>query len=241
MSVLSMYRRIRWPGWLELYRRRLPSPLVVLNLIDYRDREQYRWYGLFVVPAIYGVGGSVQWTGEWEASLLGERQGEALLLVQYPSQRRFLMMVTNPYYALINRFRENADAWFEASFTEASGDAKILRRQRLLLAAHCDDAGQAAQVEALLVAAGAEKVYAVRESAAFEIFREYRDSDPHPLRKKHALFFNPGPLAEGLPSALRQQLESIPGLSLQLYRRQRREEMLPQPLARVLNRRGSAA
>jgi uncharacterized protein (DUF1330 family) len=241
MSVVSMYRRIRWPGWFELYRRKLPRPLVVLNLIDYRDREQYRWYGLFVVPAIYGVGGAVHWAGEWEASLLGERQGEALLLVQYPSQRRFLLMVTNPYYALINRFRENADAWFEASFTEARGDAALLRRQRLLLAAHCDDDAQAARVAGLLNAAGAEKVYAVRETAAFEIFREYRDSDPHPLRKKQALFFRPGPLADGLPEPLRQQLEAIPGLSLQLYRRQRRQDMLPQPLARVLNRRGSAA
>jgi hypothetical protein len=237
--MLSIYRRISWPGWLELYRRQLPSPLVVLNLIDYRDREQYLWYGLFVVPTIYGVGGAVQWAGEWQGALLGERQGEALLLVQYPSQRRFMLMVTNPYYALINRFREKADAWFEASFTQPEGDAQVLRRQRQLLVAHCDDAAQAGMVGGLLVAAGAEKVYAVREAAAFDIFREYRESDPHPLRKKHALFFSPGPLAGGLPETLRRQLEQVPGLSLQAYRRQRRDDMLPHPLARLLKRNGA--
>lgn len=234
MGMLAMYRRINWRSWLELYRRELPSPLVVLNLIDYRDREPYRWYGVFVLPAIYAVGGAVQWAGEWRESLIGERQGEALLLVRYPSQRRFLLMVTNPYYAAINRFREKADAWFEASFTRASGDPEQLRRQRQLLIVHCDDEHQAQQAEGLLSAAGAERVYAVREAATLGMFKEYEPSDPHPLRKKHALFFAPGALGAALPEPLRRALEQIPGLSLQLYHRQKRREALPRPLARLV-------
>lgn len=236
MSLLSMYQRISWPGWLEMYRRELPQPVEVLNLIDYGDREQFLWYGLFVAPTIYGVGGGVQWAGEWEASLLGERQAEALLLVRYPSHRRFLLMVTNPYYALINLFRQNGEARFEASFTQPQGDAQDLRRQRNLLVAHCNDEKQAAQVEQLLAKAGAEKVYAVHEVAAFDFFREYSPSDPNPLSMKRALFFKPGPLAKGLSDALERKLRSgVPGASLQLYRRHSRKAMLPRPLSRLFN------
>lgn len=234
MGLLAMYRRIHWPSWLELYRRELPSPLVVLNLIDFREREPYRWYGLFVYPAIRAVGGAVQWSGEWRHSLLGERQAEALLLVRYPNQRRFLLMVTNPYYAAINRFREKADAWFEASFTRPSGNAAQLARQRQLLVAHCDDEGQAGRIAALLTNAGAEQVYAVSEAAALGMFKEYEPSDPHPLRKKRALFFAPGSLGTELPVALRRELEQIPGVSLQFYCRQKRRDALPAPLARFL-------
>lgn len=233
-SFLSMYRRIHWPGWLEMYRRELPQPLEVLNLIHYGDREQFLWYGLFVAPTIYGVGGGVQWAGEWQASLLGERQAEALLLVRYPNHRRFLLMVTNPYYALINRFRQNGEARFEASFTQPQGDAQALRRQRQLLVAHCADEQQAGRVGQLLAKAGAEKVYAVQEVAPFEFFREFHPSDPNPLRLKQALFFRPGPLAAGLTDALCRQLQKqAPGLSLQIYQRQSRKAMLPRPLSRL--------
>ncbi|MGH8454015.1 MAG: hypothetical protein ACRES4_03040 [Nevskiales bacterium] len=236
MSLLSMYQRISWPGWLEMYRRELPQPVEVLNLIDYGDREQFLWYGLFVVPTIYGLGGGVQWSGEWQASLLGERQAEALLLVRYPSHRRFMLMVTNPYYALINLFRQNGEAHFEASFTQPEGDPQVLRRERQLLVAHCDDEAQATSIKQLLAKAGAEKVYAVHEVAAFDFFREYSPSDPNPLRMKRALFFRPGPLSEGLTDALGLKLQSqAPGLSLQIYRRQSRKAMLPQPLSRLFN------
>lgn len=235
MSILGMYRRISWPQWRAMYRRQLPQPLVVLNLIEYGNREQFLWYGLFVTPTIYGVGGGIQWAGEWQRSLMGQRQAEALLLVRYPDQRRFLLMVTNPYYALINLFRQNGEARFQASFTQAEGDPQALRRQRQLLVAHCDDGIQARQIDALLQAAGAEKVYAVHEVAAFDFFREYRPSDPNPLEMKHALFFRPGPLADGLSDALERQLQSsLPGVVLQLYRRQPRKAMLPRPLARLL-------
>ena len=233
MSPFSMYQRISWRGWREMYQRKLPQPLEVLNLIEYGDREQFLWYGLFVMPAIYSAGGNLQWAGEWQRALLGERQAEALLVVRYPNHRRFLLMVTNPYYALINLFRQNGEARFEASFTQPEGDPRELRRQRQLLVAHCRDTHEVAAVEALLTAAGAEKVYAVSEVAAFDFFSEYSPSDPNPLSLKHALFFRPGALAAGATEVLRRQLqECAPGLSLQIYHRQPRKAMLPRPLAR---------
>jgi hypothetical protein len=241
MSVLSMYQRISWPKWLEMYRRKLPEPLEVLNLIDYGEREQFLWYAMFVGPPILAIGGSLQWAGEWQASLLGKRQSEALLLLRYPNHRRFLLMVTNPYYALINLFRQNGEAQFQASFTDPEGDPKALRRQKQLLVAHCDNASQAEIVERLLEKAGAVPVYRVHEAAAFEIFREFSASDPNPLKKKWVVFFEPGRLADGLTDALEKQLKSkVRGLSLQRYGRLSRGQMLPRPLAKLFARRRAA-
>ena len=55
-----------------------------------------------------------------ERALLGEPLADKLLVVRYPSHRRFLAMVLNPYYFAINEFRERGVTRFEASFTKVA-------------------------------------------------------------------------------------------------------------------------
>jgi len=112
----------------RLLRAPVHRPTDVLNLIDYADRRFYLWYGAFVLPTIYGVGGSIRWGGEHRSSLLGDPVGHTLLVVRYPTHRHFLLMTVNPYFALINHLRVRGVSRFAASFTRVLVPDTELRR-----------------------------------------------------------------------------------------------------------------
>jgi uncharacterized protein (DUF1330 family) len=239
-----MYDRISPRAVLRLYRQNLPRPVDVLNLIRFADREQYRWYGLFVAPTILGVGGGMLWAGRWEKRLLGEAQAEELLVVRYPSHRRFLLMTMSPYYALINRFRERGVAKFEASFTHASRCAPDLRRQKELLVVHYNNpAGRDVRkpLEAALLKLGAKPVYATSESSPIDCFRRRQPSDPNPLSYKSVIFCSLP--AKGLKLDVKKSAplrRVAKGLSMQIYARESMNNLTPEkmaPLLRLLRKR----
>lgn len=241
MSEKNIYSRIDRKAAKDLYRAKLPEPVDVLNLIDFADREQYRWYGMAITPLIYGLGGSVRWAAEWERSLLGERQAEELLIVRYPNHRRFLLMTMNPYYKAINRWRERGVARFEASFCHANEPDRVLSRERKLLVAHVNSADPDRALERLsatLTAVGAELVYEVRETSSFSFFRRFRPYDPNPLKYKQVAFFRLGADGAAAIDAKRmtQLSTALPDLSLQLYRQARPESLLPAPVAKLMRR-----
>src|SRR5437870_1736902 len=158
-----MLTRIRPRPLLDLARRDLPGPVDVINLITPSRMESYRWYGLLVMPALTLVGGRVLWMGRFERSVAGERQADKLLIVRYPSHRRFLAMTLNPYYLAINRLREAGVRRFEASFTHASHCDPGLARRRALVAVHFNSRPGEDALEAVVDAASpvaGELVYA---------------------------------------------------------------------------------
>lgn len=242
MSDRKIQGRLDRQAARALFRRKLPEPVDVLNLIDFADREQYRWYGMGVVPLIYGLGGSVRWSGEWERALIGDRQAEELLVVRYPNHRRFLLMTMNPYYTAINKLRERGVARFQASFCYASvSGGKQLSQEKLLIVAHfnSDDPDSARlTLERKLARAGAEVAYAAGETSPFSFFRRFRPSDPNPLKYKQVVFFRIGAerLAKLNRNVLAELHSALPELSLQVYRRARPESLLPAPVAKLVRR-----
>jgi uncharacterized protein (DUF1330 family) len=100
-------------------------PVVMINLLRFRDRAQYRSprnaspcsgseaYARYAREAfrfVTAVGGHVIWRGSPKAVLLGpttERWDDALL-VQYPSKQAFLRMIGNPDYQAITAHRTAA-------------------------------------------------------------------------------------------------------------------------------------
>jgi hypothetical protein len=187
-----MLERLDPRSLLRLYARDLPRPVDVLNLltIEPGGLEWYRWYGLLVAPLVYGGGGSVPWGGRLVAQLHGPCVANRLLIARYRSHRRWLAMVSNPYYFAINSLRERGVSRFEASFTEPIAHAR-LRGRGLVLVVHWnapDDASLARVCEAF-AESGGELVYASREAAPIDLFREKVATDPHPLRFKRVAFF----------------------------------------------------
>jgi uncharacterized protein (DUF1330 family) len=165
----------------RLARSDLPGPLDVLNLLHLADERSYARYGVAVAPAMLAVGGRLRWMGSHERSLLGNSQAERLIVVRYPSHRRFLAMTLNPYYLLINPLRENGVRSFEASFTHPHTEPGRLRSQRWLLVAHFNEPTTLDHVRALLEPQSGPLVYASREVASASFLRGREPTDPNPL------------------------------------------------------------
>jgi uncharacterized protein (DUF1330 family) len=221
-----MLTRIRLRPAIDLARQDLPAPLDVINLVHTERFASYRWYALLVYPAMTLVGARALWMGRLERSLHGEVQADKLLVVRYPSQRRFLAMTLNPYYLAINRLREAGVRRFQASFTHASHTAEGFGRRRLLVAVHFssppgEDALPA--VTELLSPVAGELVYATRAVASLGFLDPPVPTDPQPLALRQlALFAAPdGDLPEAELTALSGPLAAITdGVALQVYRRE---------------------
>jgi uncharacterized protein (DUF1330 family) len=233
----DVLRRLDLPALARLAWQDLPAPVDVVNLIRAEEKrfESYRWYGLLVTPAMLLAGGKVRWAGRHERSLYGEPQADRLLVVRYPSHRRFLAMTLNPYYLVINLLRERGIEAFEASFTHASHEHELSRR-RLMLAAHFDPPdgdGESALgvVKDTLEGGGAELVYAAHETSPIPFSSDRRPTDPNPLTYSQVAFFDAGDRPQVAPAALKRLERATGGLALQLYRREPLRQLMPSLVA----------
>ncbi len=161
----------------------------MLNLIHLSDERSYARYGVAVSPALRAVGGRLLWMGYHERSLLGESQAERLMVVRYPSHRRFLAMTMNPYYVMINRLRERGVRRFEASFTYAEERPLPLSDQPWLVSVHFDGRISLEELRELVEPQVGPLVYASRQVAEVSILRGRRATDPNPLTYPRTAMF----------------------------------------------------
>jgi uncharacterized protein (DUF1330 family) len=91
------------------------SPIVMINLLRDRERadypagfaaepcsgrEAYQPYGAVAAQRIASVGGRMLWMGSVRATLIGPdaEEWDDAVLVEYPSRKAFLEMVSQPEY-----------------------------------------------------------------------------------------------------------------------------------------------
>ena len=89
------------------------GPVVMVNLLRLRDRDEYRRYSELTMPLIKARGGTVLWAGNGEAVAFGnaaQDHWDYVVLVRYPSRAAFLDMMASPGYAAANVHREAAVA-----------------------------------------------------------------------------------------------------------------------------------
>jgi uncharacterized protein (DUF1330 family) len=89
------------------------GPVVMINLLQWRDRDAYRRYSELTMPLIKARGGTVLWAGHGEAVALGDPGADRwdyVVLVRYPSRAAFVEMIRSAEYAMANRLREQAVA-----------------------------------------------------------------------------------------------------------------------------------
>lgn len=197
-----MFERLL-PGPLQAaYERHLPEPVHVPNLLSFSSRTWYRRYGAALYPLLRLVGGKPRWFGRHVRTYHGERQCEEFGIVEYPSHRRFLLMIGNPYYALVNKLRERGVSHFQAGFTTPVTD-EPLGRHDFLLTVHfeprtgrVDDEDFAAIREPFEDAGGAY-VYGTRLTSDLDFLGEPTGTaDPRPLSYPGiACFAEPSPTA----------------------------------------------
>ncbi len=211
----------------------LPTPVDVLNLIQFKNADAYRWYGIMVLPLLKLVGADVGWFGVHEGSFLGESQAEELGVVRYPTQRRFLGLALNPYYMIVaNPQRLKAVRAFQASFTHSPDSLGPLSQSHWLVAVHHHPADTFAAIERVAQSVGGRLVYRSVETSEIRLAKRAHPANTNPLRfAQTALvaFPNKESCLDAMTPGLLNQLKEVAGddLSVQLYRRLRREEALP--------------
>ena len=94
-----------------------PGPVVMLNLLKFRaaaegeegtGADAYRRYSDGAVKLVEAQGGTILWFGQAQQVLIGEPADEwdAVALVEYPSRKAFIEMVTAPSYGDVHQHRE---------------------------------------------------------------------------------------------------------------------------------------
>jgi uncharacterized protein (DUF1330 family) len=217
----------------QLYQADLPLPVDVLNLIQFKDEEAYKWYGVLAVPLLKAVGAEVGWMGAHVESFLGEPRAEELLVVRYPNQRRFFALALNPYYiAFANPQRLKAVRKFEASFTHSPDSLDALRRSKSVLVVHFRQAPEA--IERIVETAGGRLVYKSNETSPILITKRPHPANTNPLVFKRTSMFrfdDEQSCETAMQPDVLSQLQAAAGeVSVQLYHRVPRSEALPAAL-----------
>ncbi len=76
------------------------GPIVMVNLLKYRDREAYMRYGAVAMKCVAARGGSIAWMGHQAMVFVGgaENEWDDVVCVRYPSRAEFLDMISDPEY-----------------------------------------------------------------------------------------------------------------------------------------------
>jgi uncharacterized protein (DUF1330 family) len=93
------------------------GPVVMLNLLKFKARadgdtgsgaDAYQRYGETAVKMVEEQGGRVLWQGRADQILIGdsEQDWDSVVLVEYPSRKAFIEMVTKPKYEEAHEHRE---------------------------------------------------------------------------------------------------------------------------------------
>jgi uncharacterized protein (DUF1330 family) len=98
------------------------GPVVMLNLLKFKERtgdegsadgagsgrEAYGRYSDAVVQMVEARGGKLLWSGTADQILIGDpaQDWDAIALVEYPSRKAFIDMVTQPEYERAHEHRE---------------------------------------------------------------------------------------------------------------------------------------
>jgi uncharacterized protein (DUF1330 family) len=104
--------------FLELMNAPDEGPVVMLNLLKFKTEagdgtnsgaSEYGKYGDAAVEMVEDRGGKVLWMGRADQVLIGDASvgWDAVALVQYPSRKAFIDMVTTPEYEQAHEHRDS--------------------------------------------------------------------------------------------------------------------------------------
>ena len=93
------------------------GPVVMLNLLKFKEQSdgagsgasEYAKYSDAAVQMVEARGGKVLWMGRADQILIGdpEEKWDSVALVQYPSRKDFVEMVSTPEYEQAHEHRES--------------------------------------------------------------------------------------------------------------------------------------
>ena len=69
----SFQQRIDWEAVRRLRERGLAAPVDTLNLVSFKDKVSYFWYGLLLAPRLLVMGARPVWVAAHQECLLGDK------------------------------------------------------------------------------------------------------------------------------------------------------------------------
>ena len=85
------------------------GPIVMVNILKFKPnggQEAYARYGAPVSKMVEALGGRIVYMGPVAQTVIGAGRWDAVALVEYPSRKAFLSMVTSPEYIKLHAHRE---------------------------------------------------------------------------------------------------------------------------------------
>lgn len=99
--------------------------VVMLNLLKFRPAggaDSYAEYARRVTPILERIGAKIIFAGPVTSTVIGDQSWDAILLVEYPSRKVFVNMVTSAEYQAIHHFRDEALDCSELHAISPTGD-----------------------------------------------------------------------------------------------------------------------
>lgn len=217
----------------ELFRKPAFNPTYVLNLIDYKNFASYRVYGLFIMPMILLSGGGVPWAGRHIQKVYGEPAAKHVIFVRYLSHQRFMVFITNPFFLLVNGFRDRGVEKFEAAFSRTIREEKAKEIDAsIVLGIHfnSDEEGPILDSnKALMESFNAREILAIKEQYIMDFLTNPKANEPNPHTYKVNQFFamNQREVPDDLAQKLNALAESLGHCSIQLYKKANKKHYLP--------------
>lgn len=219
--------------FIEVFRKPVTTPTYVLNLIDYRNFASYRIYGLLIFPMIFLSGGRVPWAGRVIKKIYGEPATKNVVFVRYVNHRRFQVFIANPFFPLVNGFRDRGVEKFEASFSRTfreSGAKEI--DAKYVLGIHFNSDEETSFLDSnktLMESFNACEILAIKEHYTMDFLTAPKANEPNPHTYKVNQFFKlPGKeLEPELNDKLVELAKSQKQCSIQVYTRSDKRDYMP--------------
>jgi uncharacterized protein (DUF1330 family) len=85
------------------------GPIVMVNLLKFKangGREEYRKYGLKVLPIFERIGARILFAGEAKMCLIGNGDWDQIALVEYPNKTALIKLAVSAEYRAAQKHRE---------------------------------------------------------------------------------------------------------------------------------------
>lgn len=99
--------------------------VVMLNLLKFKPAggaASYQEYARRVTPILLRIGAKMIFAGPVTSTVIGDQSWDSIVLVEYPSRKTFVEMVTSAEYQAIHHFRDQALERSELHAISPTGD-----------------------------------------------------------------------------------------------------------------------
>jgi len=94
------------PAQIQAFMKMPDQPVVMVNLLKFKDAAEYQKYGVGVSKILGEIGAEMLFSGQCQNTLIGGAEWDAVALVRYPNAQALIKMAQSPEYQKIHAHRD---------------------------------------------------------------------------------------------------------------------------------------